>query len=141
MYDSEMMTNQCVVDWAVFLQHHLMIKSQNSMRVVFLPTSLRAGVKRKSSTAKYDLSYDVAGIQWIKSCHKKSNDNTCNNIWTRTVDVTSLTTSVSTMRFLIEIKFSLNAKKSLFQNSNDQQNLTFVVISYEIYETRRSLVS
>ena len=48
-------------------------------------------------------------------------------------------TSVSTIRFLIEIKFE--REKSLFQNSNDQQNLTFVVISYEIYETCRRLVS
>ena len=57
------------------------------------------------------------------------------------VDVTSLTMSVSTMRFLIEIKFALNAIKYLFQGSYDKQNLTLVVISNEIYETRRRPVA
>ena len=51
-------------------------------------------------------------------------------------DVTSLTTSMSTMRFLIEIMFSLKAIKSHFSMSYDKPNLTLVVISYEIYETR-----
>ena len=62
------------------------------------------------------------------------------------VDVTSLTTSMSTMRFLITffvigIMFILTAIKSHFQGSYDQQNLTPVVILYEIYETRPRLVS
>ena len=39
---------------------------------------------------------------------------------------------MSTMRFLIKI---------LFKGSYDKQNLTLMVISYEIYETRRRLVS
>ena len=43
--------------------------------------------------------------------------------------------------FLIEIIFILKAIKSHFRRSYDKQNLTFVVISYEIYESRRRLVS
>ena len=46
--------------------------------------------------------------------------------------VTLLTTSVSTMRFLIEIMFVLNVIKSHFKGSYDKQNLTLVVILYEI---------
>ena len=58
------------------------------------------------------------------------------------VDVTSLTTSVLTMRLLIEIFLSiLKAIKFNFKGSYDKQDLTFVVISYEIYETRRTFVS
>ena len=51
------------------------------------------------------------------------------------IDVTSMTTSVSTMRFLLEILPILKAIKSTFIWSYDKQNLTRVVISYEIYET------
>ena len=85
------------------------------------------------------LSYDVAVIQWITSCHKNHMTTRVIALWR--VDVMSLTTSVSTMRFLIEIKFALNAIKSPCQASYDKQNLTLEVISYEIYETRRKLVS
>ena len=46
------------------------------------------------------LSYDVAVIQWITLCHK--NRMTTRVITLRRERVTSLTTSVSTMRFLIE---------------------------------------
>ena len=56
------------------------------------------------------------------------------------VHVTSLT-SVSTMPFHIELMFILKALKSRFKGSYDKQNLTLVVISYEIYETHRRLVS
>ena len=59
----------------------------------------------------------------------------------RREDVTSLTMVVTTMRFRIEIMFILKAIKSHFKVSYDKQNLTLVVISYEIYETRRRLVS
>ena len=45
--------------------------------------------------------------------------------------VTSLTTSVSTMRFLIEMKLILKAIKFNFKGSYDKQNLTLVGISYE----------
>ena len=49
--------------------------------------------------------------------------------------VTSLTTSVSAMRFLIEIMFILKAIKSNFKGSYDRKNLILVVVSYEIYES------
>ena len=51
-------------------------------------------------------------------------------------DVTSLISSVSTMCFLTEMMFILKATKSHFKASYDKQNLTLVVIPYEIYETR-----
>ena len=85
------------------------------------------------------LSYDVAIIQWITSCHK--NRLTARKITLWRVHVGSLTMSVSTMCFLIEILLILNAIKSHFKGSYDKQNLTLVVISYEIYETRQRLVS
>ena len=44
------------------------------------------------------------------------------------VYITSLTTSVSTMRFLIEIMLILKAIKTHFKGSYDKQNLTLVVI-------------
>ena len=84
------------------------------------------------------LSYDVAVIQWITSCHKNHMTARVITLWR--VHVTSLTTSTSTMRLLIEIIFSLNAIKSHFKVSYDKQNLTLVVISYEIYETLRRLI-
>ena len=57
------------------------------------------------------------------------------------VHVTSLTTSVSTLLFLIEIIFILKAIKSYFKGSYDKQNITLVIISHEINETRRRLTS
>ena len=86
-----------------------------------------------------DLSYSVAVTQWITSCHKNRMNTPV--ITLERVDVTSLPTSVSAMRFLFEIMFILKAVKSSFKGSYDNQNLTQVVISYEIYETRRRLVS
>ena len=85
----------------------------------------------------FSLSYDVAVIQQITSCHK---NHTTTRVITRWREpVTSLTTSVSTMRFLIGILFILKAIKSQFKGSYDKQNLTLVVILYEIYEmTARS---
>ena len=47
------------------------------------------------------LIYNVAGIQWIPSCHKNRMITPVITFWR--VDVTSMTTSVSTMRFLLEI--------------------------------------
>ena len=72
------------------------------------------------------LSYDVAVIQWITSCHK--NCMTTRVMTLRRVSVTSLTTPVSTMRFLSEIMFNLKAIKSHFKGPYDKQNLTLVVI-------------
>ena len=78
-------------------------------------------------------------IQWITSCHKNRMTTRVITLWR--VHVTSLTTSMSTVRFLVETKFILNATKSRFKGSCDKQNLTLVVISYEIYEKRRRLFS
>ena len=50
-------------------------------------------------------SYDVVVIQWITSCHK-NHMNTCVITLSR-VEVTSLTTSMSTMRFLAEIMLKI----------------------------------
>ena len=44
------------------------------------------------------------------------------------------------MRFVIELMFILMAIKYYFKGPYDKQNLTFVINSYEIYETRRRLV-
>ena len=80
------------------------------------------------------LSYNVAVIQWIPSCHKtRMTDHTCNNTLARTRNVID-NVSVSNA-FLIEIIFILKAIKSHFRGAYDKQNLTLVVISYEIYET------
>ena len=88
---------------------------------------------------KSNLSYDVAVTQWIKLCHKNRMSTRVITLWR--VHVTSLATSVSTMRFLIEVLIILKATQFYFKQSYDKQNLTLVVISYEIYETRRRLVS
>ena len=53
------------------------------------------------------------------------------------IDVTSLTTSVSTVHFLIEMIMILKTIKVHSDIPYDTQNLTLVVISDEIYETRR----
>ena len=53
----------------------------------------------------------------------------------RCEQVTSLTMSMLTKHFLNEIMF-LEGDKIPIKGSNDKQNLTRVVISYEIYETR-----
>ena len=96
--------------------------------------------KKKDEGEEKSLSYyDVAVIQWITSCHKNRMTIRVITLWR--VYVTSLTTSVSSMRFLCEIMFILKAIKSHFKRLYDKQNLTLVVISYEIYETRRRLVS
>ena len=82
---------------------------------------------------------DVAVIQWIMSCHKNLMTTRVITLWR--VDVTSLTMSMSTVRFPPEILSILKAIKSSVKGSCDKENLTLVVISYEIYETRLRLVS
>ena len=49
------------------------------------------------------------------------------------VHVTSLTMSVATMRFHIELLFILKVIKSHLKGSYDKQNVTLVVISYEVF--------
>ena len=66
----------------------------------------------------------------------KSYDHTCTNILARRRNVIDNVHVNNT--FLIEIMIILNAIKSHFKGSFDKQNLTLMVISYEIYETRRS---
>ena len=83
------------------------------------------------------LSYDVAVDQWITSCHKNRMTTRVITFWR--VHATSLTTSVSTMHFLIEILLILNAIKSHFKSSYDKQNLTLVVITYEIMKLAECL--
>ena len=84
-------------------------------------------------------NYDVAVIHWITSCYKTRMTTRVITLWRE--DVKSFTTSVSTMLFLVEIILTLKAIKSHLKGPYDKQNLTLVVISYEIYETRRGLVS
>ena len=52
------------------------------------------------------------------------------------VRVTSLTTSVLAMRLSIDINIKIS-----FKGSYNKQNLTLMVISYEIYKTRQRLAS
>ena len=59
--------------------------------------------RQPTRSHKSYLSYDVAVIQWITSRHKNHT-----TLWR--VDVTSLTTSVSTRRFLTEIKLALRSR-------------------------------
>ena len=66
------------------------------------------------------LSYDVAVIQWITPCHKNRMTTRVITLWRECV--TSLTTSMSTMRFHIELMFILQAIKSPFQGSYDKNS-------------------
>ena len=63
----------------------------------------------------------------------------CNNTLARTRNVIEYVHVNN--HFLEEIILLLKAIKSHFKGSYDKQNLTLVVISYEIYETRPRLVS
>ena len=85
------------------------------------------------------LSHDIAGIQWITPCHKNRLTTHVITLWA--TQVTSLTTSVPTMCFLIEIMFILKAIKSHFKGPYDKQNLTLMIALYEIFETRQRIVS
>ena len=74
-------------------------------------------LKKQQQNNITKLSYDVAVIQWINSCHKNRMTTRVVTLWR--VHVTSVTTSVSKMRFLIEIMFMLKAIKSSFKVSYD----------------------
>ena len=54
-------------------------------------------------TEKFFLSYDVAVIQYITSCHKNHINTRVKTLWRE--HVTSLTTSMSAMRFLNNVHF------------------------------------
>ena len=69
----------------------------------------------------------------------KSYDHTCNNTLAGRRNVIG-NVHVNNA-FLIETMIILKAIKSHFKGSYDKKNLTVVVISYKIYETRQRLVS
>ena len=112
----------------------LFVHSINSVIVSDLTISLLLATHHLSF-----LSYDVAVIQWITSCYKNRMTTRVITLWR--VHVTSLTTYMSAMHFLIEIMLILKAIKSYFKGSYDKKNLKLMVISYEIYEIRRRRVS
>ena len=64
------------------------------------------------------LLHEVAVIQWITSCHK--NHMATRVITLLSVRVTSLTTSMSTMRFVVEIMLLSKAVKPHFKGSYDK---------------------
>ena len=66
-------------------------------------------------------SYEVADIQYITSCHKKSYDHLARR--RNVIDKVHVNNA-----FLIEIMIILKAIKSHFKGSYDKQNLTLVVI-------------
>ena len=93
------------------------------------------------TTLSMTLRLHIAVIQWITSCHKNRMATSVITHWRE--HVTSLTTSVSTIRFFfvfffVKLKFIMKAIKPYFKGSYDKQNLTLMVILYEIYETRQS---
>ena len=69
--------------------------------------------------ANISLSYAVAVIQPITSCHKKSMTTCVITLWR--IHLMPLTTSVSTIGFLTVIMFILKAEKSHFEGSCDKQ--------------------
>ena len=79
-------------------------------RLLTEPIDPNGSVSRKF----FFLSYDVAVIQWITSRHKNRITTLVKTLWR--VHVLSLTTTVSAMRFLIEILFILKAVKSQFKS-------------------------
>ena len=84
------------------------------------------------------LSYDIPVMQWITSCHKNHMITLCNNTLARTCNV--IDNVHVNNAFLIEIMFTLKVIKSHFKESYDKQNLTFMVISYEISSNVRSSI-
>ena len=81
----------------------------------------------------FGLLYDV--VQWITSRNKNRMATRVITLWR--VHVTSLTMSVSTVRLLFERLFILKAITPILKDHMDKQNLTLMVILYEIYETRQ----
>ena len=62
------------------------------------------------TTVYMNLSYDVSVFHWTTPCHKNHMTTRVITLWR--VCVTSLTTTVSTMRFYIELVFILKAINS-----------------------------
>ena len=72
----------------------------------FVISYLLANVTTEMTIWDTFVSLDIAVIQWITSCHKNPITTRVIILWR--VAVTSLTTSMSTMRFHIELLFILN---------------------------------
>ena len=83
------------------------------------------------------LSYDVAIIRWITSCHK-------NRMSTGAITLAHTRNVIDNVHvnneFSSRNSVRLRAIKFHFKRSYDKQDLTLVVISYEISETRQRLV-
>ena len=75
----------------------------------------------------------------ILSCHANYMIMCVITFWG--VHKSSLTVPMSAMHFLFETLFIWKAIKSHFKGAHDKLNLTLLVISYKIYETRQRLVS
>ena len=63
---------------------------------------------------KQSLSYDVAVIQWITSCHRLNNVMTTRVLTLSAGTSNVMTTSVTTMQFFVEIMSTLKKAKNLF---------------------------
>ena len=61
----------------------------------------------------------------------------CDNTFARTHNIID---NVSRMHFFIEIMFYSECGKISYSGSHNKQNLTLMIISYEIYETRERLL-
>ena len=80
-----------------------------SKKIPYMSSKISNTVYKTSYMLDKGFSYDVADIQWITSCQKNRMTTRVTTLWR--VNVTSLTTSVSAMRFLFEIVFILKAIK------------------------------
>ena len=88
----------------------------------------------KSYSIHSILSYDVAIMQGIPSCHNKSYGHTCNNTLTRTRIVTDNAPLKNVFSECNEIMFSLQAIKSHILGSYYKQTLIPMVISIILAE-------
>ena len=58
-----------------------------SKKIPYMSSKISNTVYKTSYMLNKGLSYDVADIQWITSCKKKSYDHTCNNTLARNRNV------------------------------------------------------
>ena len=90
---------------------------------------------RHSPIKYFNLSHDVAVMQWITSSHNNRNDHTCNNTLARRCNVAD-NVHVNNA-FLIEIMIIFKVINSHFKGSYDKQNPTLVVISLKFISARQ----
>ena len=83
-------------------------------------------------------SYDFAVIQWITSCYKNRMTTRYITLWWEQLRHDDVHVNHA---FSVEQLSTVKSIKSNLKGSYDKQNLTLVVISYKIYETRQRLVS